>query len=90
MPRVTQSPKLYLALSPAAVATALGVRPEIVKDAIAKEILPVYVNGIKRRILVSDVEAWVRSWPKAVAKKRTVRQAPWRSTIVSPANFNQM
>lgn len=72
MPRVTKTPVVYLALSPAAVATAIGVRPEVVKEAISANVLPVYVKGIKRRVLIADVEAWVRSWPKAVAKKRNV------------------
>ncbi|MGB9118795.1 helix-turn-helix domain-containing protein [Bradyrhizobium sp.] len=72
MSRVTQNPVVYLALSPSAVATALGIRADEVANAINDGLLPVFVMGIKRRVLCSDIERWVRSWPKAVAKKRTV------------------
>lgn len=70
MPRSTIKPVVFLALSPAATATAIGVRPEVINAAIASGALPVYANGIKRRILCSDVEAFVRSWPKPVKRKR--------------------
>jgi hypothetical protein len=77
MPRVSKTPLVFLALSPAGVATALGIRPDEVKDAIEKELLPVFVKGIKHRILVADVERWVRSWPKPTKRryrKRSVSQ----------------
>jgi hypothetical protein len=70
MPRVTKSPVVYLALSPAATATALGVRPEVIKKAIESGALKVYRSGTKSRCLVSDIEALVRSWPAPVSKKR--------------------
>jgi excisionase family DNA binding protein len=63
MPRVTKNPVVYLALSPAAVATALGIRADEVADAINNGLLPLFMMGIKRRILVADVERWVRTWP---------------------------
>jgi len=69
MPRVTKSPVVYLALSPAATATALGIRADEVADAINSGALPVFVRGIKRRILTSDIEKWVRSWPQIKPKK---------------------
>jgi len=71
MPRVTKNPEMFLALSPAATATALSIRPDEVADAIKSGALgPVFMMGIKRRILVADVERWVRSWPQP--KKRKV------------------
>jgi hypothetical protein len=75
MPRATKQPVVYIALSPAAVATALGLRPEIVREAIDAALLPVYRKGIKSRCLVSDVEAWVRSWPKP-AKRQYKKRSP--------------
>ena len=75
MPRVTKNPIVLLALSPAATATALGIRADEVAAGIASGALPVYVRGLKRRILVSDVEAFVRSWPKPT-KRKYKRRAP--------------
>jgi hypothetical protein len=72
MPRVTKNPVVLLALSPAATATALCIQPSQVYDAIEKGKLQIFQIGIKRRILVSDIEAWVRSWPKPARKKRKV------------------
>lgn len=70
MPRQTKHPKVFLALSPAAVATALCIAPRKVYEAIADEKLPVFVNGLSRRILVSDLEHWVRSWPQIKPKRK--------------------
>ena len=69
MPRVTKHPVVFLALSPAATATALGILPQEVSDAIADGELPVFVKGIRRRILVSHIERWVLSWPQAPKRK---------------------
>lgn len=68
MPRVTKNPQVYLALSPAAVASALDIRADEVSAAINDGLLPVFVMGIKRRILVADIERWVRSWPQPKRK----------------------
>lgn len=68
MPRVTKNPQVYLALSPAAVATALDIRADEVATAINDGLLPVFVMGIKRRILVADVERWVRVWKQPKRK----------------------
>jgi hypothetical protein len=51
MPRQAKNPVVYLALSPAATATALGIEPRHVYDAIDDDELPVFIKGIKRRIL---------------------------------------
>jgi hypothetical protein len=64
MPRVTKNPEVFLALSPAGVATALGIRDDEVATGIKSGALPIHIMGIKRRILTADVERWVRSWPK--------------------------
>jgi hypothetical protein len=76
MPRVSKNPLVFLALSPAGVATALGIRPDEVKDAIDAKLLPVFVKGIKHRILVADIERWVRSWPQPTKRKYTKRKVP--------------
>jgi hypothetical protein len=74
MPRISKRPILYLALSPAAVANALCIRDDEVAEAIESGTLPVHVKGIKRRILIADVEQWVRSWP--APKQRKPRKVP--------------
>ena len=69
MPRMTKTPQVFLALSPAAVATALGVRADEVATAINSGALPVHVMGLKRRVHVSDIERWFRSWKQIEPKK---------------------
>ena len=69
MPRQTKNPKVILALSPAATATALGIRLERVAAAISSGALTVHALGLKRRILVREIEAWVSTWPVAVKRK---------------------
>jgi hypothetical protein len=74
MPRPQKNPIVYLALSPAMLATALGISTQAIYEAVAGGALgPVYVKGNKRRILVSDAERWVRSWKQATAPKQTKR-----------------
>ena len=70
MPRVSKSPFVILALSPAGVAASLGIRPEPVQAAIASGALPVHRIGTKNRILIADVEPWVRSWPQPMKKPK--------------------
>jgi excisionase family DNA binding protein len=69
MPRHRKYPAMKFALSPAAWADALDIRDDEVAEAIASGHLPVFSIGIKRRILASDVERWVRSWPQATKRK---------------------
>lgn len=74
MPRVTKNPQVYLALSPAAVATALDIRADEVASAIAEGKLIVRQIGIKRRIAVfgeGGVQEWFESW-KQIKPKRKV------------------
>jgi hypothetical protein len=70
MPRITKRPVCFIALSPAAIATAIGVKPQIVYDAILSgELGPVYQRGLARRILISNAEQWMRdTWKKAKPK----------------------
>jgi len=70
MTKATKNPRVFLALSPAAVATALGVRPDEVATAINDGLLPVHVMGLKRRVHVSDVERWFRSWKQINPKRK--------------------
>jgi hypothetical protein len=70
MPRVATRPVCYLALSPNASAVALGIRPEQIREAIDAKLLPVHRIGAKTKILVTDLENWVRSWPAPKSKKR--------------------
>jgi hypothetical protein len=71
MPRKTKHPIVYLALSPAALATAVSVAPAVVHAAILAGELQVYTRGLARRILVSDAETWIRSqWARGVPKQK--------------------
>ena len=72
MPRQPKQPIVYLSLSPAASAVALNVRPERIADAIADGVLPAYTLGVRRFILVADLEAWVRTWKRVMPRKRKV------------------
>jgi excisionase family DNA binding protein len=64
MPRATKHVHAFIAMSPDALANAIGVSTRKVRDAILAGDLPVYQSGTQRRILISDAEAWVRSWHK--------------------------
>ena len=65
MPTKTKFVHAYIAMSPAALANALCIPTRKVRNAILAGILPVYAHGMHRRILISDAEAWVRSWTKS-------------------------
>jgi hypothetical protein len=74
MPRPQNNPVVFLALSPAMLATALGLSTVAIYEAVERgELGPVYVKGVKRRILVSDAERWVRSWKQTSAPKQMKR-----------------
>lgn len=54
-----------VALSPNGCADALDVRYEKIRQAIAAAELPAFKNGTQVRVLVTDLEAWVRNyWTK--------------------------
>ena len=63
---------VFLALSPTACATALGLNYDrVISPAIASGALgPVYAIGAKRRLLVIDIERFVRSFPQQSKPKR--------------------
>jgi hypothetical protein len=72
MPRVTQRPVVFLALSPAAVGTALGIRADEVRDAINSGALIVRQLGVKRRVAIfgtGGVQEWFESWPQVKPKR---------------------
>jgi hypothetical protein len=60
---------MLLALSPAATATALGIRPDQVAQAVRDGLLPVHRIGAKTKIWVGDIEKWFRSFPAPAAKR---------------------
>jgi hypothetical protein len=72
MARKVLHPICYLALSPQQTAVALGVKNERIYDAILSGKLgPVFQLGCARRILVTDIERWVRdNWSRAKPAKR--------------------
>lgn len=49
-----------VALSPQACADALDIRYQKIRDAIDASVLPAFKHGNQIRILVSDLEEWVR------------------------------
>jgi hypothetical protein len=67
---------IRVCLSPTKVATATGLHfDRVISPAIAAGELPVYlVAGNHRRILISDLEKWLRSFPIATTRKRKVLQ----------------
>jgi hypothetical protein len=68
MPRRYRTPVTKLAMSPSKLSAALDLRYELMASAIKSGELPVYIVGIKRRVLVSDAEQWLRSHPELVQK----------------------
>jgi excisionase family DNA binding protein len=63
-----------VALSIDGAALALQVPRRIVAEAIKAAELPAYSGPGKRvRILVSDLAAWVATWPLAAIKQRSPR-----------------
>jgi hypothetical protein len=59
--RERNTPLFPIALSPARLAHVLDIRPEVIADAIKNDLLPVYRNGAKRRVLVTDAVEWIRN-----------------------------
>lgn len=75
MPRERRTPLFAVAMSPARAADAIGIRADEIYEAINAGLVPVYQKGIRRRVLVADLSAWVRTWPRArigeVRKRRS-------------------
>jgi excisionase family DNA binding protein len=62
-------PQYLLALSVNSLVNALDyIGPHIIRAAIESGELPSYMLGAKKRILVSDVEAWIRAQPRGKTK----------------------
>ena len=54
-----------IAVSVARLADALGIERREIYEAIKDDLLPCYMHGIKRRILLCDAIEWVRMvWPR--------------------------
>lgn len=73
MPSKQKQVAVYLCLSPAMLATAMGLRFEVVSEAIQSGALgPVHVSPTgRRKIWISDAERWFRSWPQQNSKRRS-------------------
>jgi len=77
MPRQRKHPRVFIALSPSACADACQISYPTILSAISAGELPVrtYTQGNARRILVSDLEAWLRTyWTSGGAKPK--RKSP--------------
>jgi excisionase family DNA binding protein len=61
-----------IALSADAAAEALQVPRRAIADAIKSAELPAYAGpGRRIRITVTDLVAWVQTWPRATIKQRS-------------------
>jgi excisionase family DNA binding protein len=72
MPRAHVRPVPLVAMSPAKAAASTGLRPERISDAISGGWLPAHRVGTKTLILVSDLEAWIKTHPSALRGSRHV------------------
>jgi excisionase family DNA binding protein len=64
---------VLLALSVNSLCNGLDyVRPERIRAAIDRGELPAYRIGNKIRILTSDAEAWIRTFPRVGVKDDTI------------------
>jgi hypothetical protein len=50
-----------VAVSPAKLAECIGIKPEVVADAIKNDLLPCYRKGLKRRVLIQDAVQWIKN-----------------------------
>ena len=71
MARTHVGPVVKIALSPTKVATAtdLDYRRVILPAILAGDLGPIYRINNKRRLLISDVEAWLRKFPHHTGAK---------------------
>ncbi|MGY2983825.1 helix-turn-helix domain-containing protein [Bradyrhizobium sp. USDA 4508] len=68
-------PEITIALSPRSVADAIGLSRDVVEQAIKSAELPVFSVGTKHRILVSDVESFIRRQKLVQPRSRKQRGA---------------
>lgn len=64
MPRQYKSPVTKLCMSPSRLRVALDLSFDLVSAAIKTGELPCYVVNGKNRVLFSDAEAWIRTFPR--------------------------
>lgn len=71
MPRKRQELWPVIAVTTTRLSEALDIEHREIVDAIRKDLLPAFQHGTKRRILVSDAEAWIRNtWPRVRIKAK--------------------
>ena len=66
-------PIFPVALSIESAAKALGIPAHVVRSAVySTKVLPAFKapNGGRVRVLVRDIEAWVRTWPRQTVKRQ--------------------
>jgi excisionase family DNA binding protein len=63
------TPTSLIAVSPQQAAAALGLHVECIYEALRDRRLVARMYGTKRRIAVSDLIDWQRSWPEAAPPK---------------------
>jgi hypothetical protein len=78
MPRKPKNPTLFIAISPEMAATAIGKPVAFVHAEVLAGRIPVYQNGLARRIIVSDLESYIRDhWQRAKPRRsRKEKEAP--------------
>jgi hypothetical protein len=71
MSRRHTGPVIRICLSPTQTATATGLSYErVIRPAIERGELVVYVVAGKRKVMVEDIAAYLRSHKQLIAKKR--------------------
>jgi hypothetical protein len=65
MPRRHVNPPPLLAASPAKIAAMFDIRPDDLAKAIKEKRLKVFQIGARRRIMLEDAKAWLRTWSEA-------------------------
>ena len=69
MPRPSRTPLFVVAASPSRCAELLGIKYEVVKQAIERGELECHRKGTHLRILISELAAWVKTWPRERIKQ---------------------
>jgi hypothetical protein len=70
--RRSKQPICYLALTVNAASTALGCKPEFLRaEILAGRLGPLYKHGVSTKLLVSDIEHYVRTYWKHAAPRKT-------------------
>lgn len=64
-----KKPLEIVAASPSAVCAMLGIRDADIRGAINSGALPVYVLGLRRRLVLADAIAWLRTHPQTKQRR---------------------